>query len=279
MDPDLKYYILITIIAIIATSVIILITNKLVNYYLKRSEDKSESKTSVTLVKNIINFIIILSAVIILFFHIPELKTLGTGIFAGAGIFAVSIGFASQKAFSNLIGGVFILIFEPFKVSDRIEFKDGQRGIVEDITLRHTIIKNYENRRIIIPNSIISEETIINSSIQDKTIRKHILFSISYDSDVDKAIEIIMDETSKHPLFMDKRSEEEIANNEPPIIVRLVSLSNYSVDLKAYAWAKDNDDAFVMSTDLLKSVKKRFDAEGIEIPFPYQNIIIKKNEK
>ena len=103
------------------------------------------------------------------------MKSLGTALFAGAGILAVIVGFASQKAFANIISGIFILISKPFKMSDIIEFTDGKKGVVEEITLRHTIIKDYENRRIIIPNSIISEETIINSNIQDEKIRKHIV--------------------------------------------------------------------------------------------------------
>jgi small conductance mechanosensitive channel len=187
------------------------------------------------------------------------------------------VGFASQKAFSNIISGVFILIFKPFRISDIIEFSDGKMGEVEEITLRHTVIRNFENRRIIIPNSIISDETIVNSSINDEKIRKHIIFSISYDSDIDKAIEIIRDEAQKHPSCLDNRSEAAKERNEPVVIVRLIELADFSVNLKAYIWAASNDDAFFMSCDLLKSVKERFDKEGIEIPFPYRTIVYKKD--
>jgi small-conductance mechanosensitive channel len=202
---------------------------------------------------------------------------LGTALFAGAGILAVIVGFASQKAFSNIISGIFILIFKPFRISDIIEFKDGIKGVVEEITLRHTLIRDYENRRIVIPNSVISDDTIINSNIQDERIRKHIEFGISYDSNVDKAIDIIRDEAEKHPLLIDNRSAEDIAKNVPLVIVRLIALSDFSVNLKAYVWSKGNDDAFVIKCDLLKSVKERFDNEGIEIPFPYRTIVFKKD--
>jgi small conductance mechanosensitive channel len=137
------------------------------------------------------------------------------------------------------------LIFKPFKISDIIEFKDGQKGVIEEITLRHTIIKDYENKRIVIPNSIISEETIINSNISDERIRKHIVFSISYDSDIDNAMEIIRDEVIKHPLNIDNRTAKEKANKDPIVLVRVIAFSEFSVDLKVYAWTRSDNDAFV----------------------------------
>ncbi len=233
--------------------------------------------THFSFIKNSIGFVIYTSAIVYIFFHIPQLREMGKALFAGAGILAVVVGFASQKAFANIISGVFILMFRPFKIMDIIEFTSGQKGVVEEITLRHTIIKDYENRRIIIPNSIISEETIINSNIQDEKIRKHIVFSISYDSNIDKAIEIIRDEAENHPLILDNRNEEELKINEPIVRVRVVELGEFSVDLKAYVWSNGNDDAFTLKCDLLKSVKERFDREGIEIPFPYRTLVMKKD--
>lgn len=203
---------------------------------------------------------------------------MGTALFASAGILAVVIGFASQKAFSNIISGVFILIFKPFKIADVIAFKDGQKGTVEDITLRHTIIKDYENRRIIIPNSVISEETIINSNIQDEKIRKHLLFSISYSSDLNLAIDIIRTEIMQHRYTIDNRSKAEKLNNEEIVDVRVVELGEYAVILKAYVWTLGNDHAFDLQCDVFKSIKLVFDAQGIEIPFPYRNIIIKDEQ-
>ena len=171
------------------------------------------------------------------------------------------------------------MIFKPYKISDIIEFKDGRIGVVEEITMRHTLINDYENRRIIIPNSVISEETIINSNILDEKIRKHIVFSISYDSNVDKAMRIIQEEAQNHPFLIDNRNEEEKESDVPVVIVRVIALSDFSVDLKAYVWSKGNDDAFVLKCDLLKSVKQRFDKEGIEIPFPYRTVVYKNDLK
>ncbi len=268
-----NYYILI-IGTVVATILISSILRKLLNVFIKKYAAKLETDpTNFSFLKNSIGFIVYTAGLIFIFFKIPYLHSIGTGLFAGAGVIALVVGFASQKAFSNIIGGVFILLFKPFKIGDIIEIVGGKKGHVEEITLKHTIIKDYENRRIIIPNSIISEETIINSSIQDEAIRKHVIFSIAYHANIDLAIKIIQEEAAKHPLVIDNRSQTEVKENETMILVRVINLGDFSVDLKAYIWSIGNDNAFAVQCDLLKSVKERFDAEGIEIPYPYRNLV------
>jgi small-conductance mechanosensitive channel len=278
MNKETINYILLVVITLAVAVILSLILRKLLSIFIKKYAKRLRTDpTNFSFIKNSVGFIIYTAAIIFIFFKIPYLKSIGTALFAGAGILAVVFGFASQKAFSNIISGIFILIFKPFKISDIVEFTNGQKGVIEEITLRHTLIKDYENRRIIIPNSVISEETIINSNIQDKKIRKHVEFSISYDSNIDKAMDIIRDEAQNHPLLIDNRNKQEIENNTPCVIVRVISLSDFSVNLKAYIWANDNDNAFIIKCDLLKSVKERFDREGIEIPFPYRTVVYKKD--
>jgi len=149
--------------------------------------------------------------------------------------------------------------------------------VVEDITLRHTVLRTFENRRIIIPNSIISNEILENSNIVDEKVLKFFEIGISYDADLEKAMAIIKAEAMNHPDFMDNRSEEQIKNNDEPIKVRLISFGDFSLNLRAYIWVKDPSTAFNLGCDLNKSVKKRFDEEGIEIPFPYRTLVFKKN--
>lgn len=278
MNKETLGYILLVAITLTVATILSVLIRKLMGMFITRYAKRLKTDpTNFSFIRNSVGFLVYTSAFIFIFIKIPYLKSLGTALFAGAGILAVVVGFASQKAFANIISGVFILIFKPFKISDIIEFKDGQKGVVEEITLRHTLIKNYENRRIIIPNSIISDETIINSNIQDEHIRKHVEFSISYDSDIDKAIALIRDEAEKHPLLLDKRSAQEVAEGAPCVLVRVISLADFSVDLRAYVWTAGNDNAFSMKCDLLKSVKERFDKEGIEIPFPYRTLVYKKD--
>ncbi|MEZ5023503.1 MAG: mechanosensitive ion channel family protein [Chitinophagales bacterium] len=233
------------------------------------------NSTNFIFIKNSISFVLYTLAVIWIFMKIPYFKSLGNTLFAGAGVIAAIVGFASQKAFSNIIGGIFILIFKPFRVGDIIEISNNRKGIIEEITLRHTIIRDFEFRRVVIPNSVISEETIINSSITDDKIRKHIEFGIAYDANVDLAMDIIRTEIENHPLCIDNRTDEEIAAGEPKVLVRMISLGDFSVNLKAYAWASDNIQSFNLQCDVLYSIKKEFDKQGIEIPFPYRTLVFK----
>lgn len=280
MNHEVIQYVLLILITLAIAIIVSFILRKILNVFVAQYAQRlNADPTNFSFIKNSIGFIIYAIATIFIFLKIPYLKSLGTALFAGAGIVAVIVGFASQKAFANIISGIFILIFKPYRISDIIEFKDGSMGVVEDIPLRHTLINNYENRRIVIPNSVISEETIINSNIQDEKIRKHIVFSISYDSSIDKAMDIIRSEAENHPLFLDNRNEQEIEANDAAVAIRVVALSDYSVDLKAYIWTAGSDNAFVLMCDLLKSVKERFDKEGIEIPFPYRTIVYKKDLK
>lgn len=207
-------------------------------------------------------------------YSVPNLRTLAGSLLAGAGIAAVAIGFASQAALSNIVGGVFIIIFKPFRINDRLMIGT-HMGIVEDITLRHTVIRDFENRRIVIPNSIISEQVIVNADYTDENICKWVDIGITYDSDIDLAKKIMADEVLKHPLRVDARTEEMIAEGAPPVMVRVLALADSSVNIRAWAWAKNAADAFVLSCDLLESIKKRFDREGVEIAFPHRVLVTK----
>lgn len=221
--------------------------------------------------------VIFLFGIILAIYTIPFLKTFSISLMAGAGVLAIIIGFASQQAFSNIVSGIMIAIFKPIRVGDRIKIGPEVFGVVEDITLRHTVIRNFENKRLILPNSKISEETIENANYGDEKVCRYVDFGISYDSDIDKAMNIIRNEAEKHSLCFDNRKEKEKKEDVEMIDVRVVGFGDSSVNLRAWVWAKNPADAFKMGCDLNKSIKERFDREGIEIPFPYRTVVYKKD--
>jgi small-conductance mechanosensitive channel len=212
-------------------------------------------------------------------YTMPNFRALAGSLLAGAGIFAVAIGFAAQHALSNVVSGVFIVIFKPFRINDRLSIQTHQ-GVVEDITLRHTVIRNFENRRIIIPNSLISNEIIVNSDFADDKIVKWIDVGISYNSDIDVAKRIMMEEVLAHPMNLDPRTQEDIDNGVPEVVVRVINLMDSSVNIRAWAWSKDATNAFILSCDLLESIKKRFDIDpNVEIPYPHRTLYFRQDEK
>ncbi|MBD3259151.1 mechanosensitive ion channel [Candidatus Woesearchaeota archaeon] len=270
-----KYIIVLFILAV--TFVVERIFRFVLHRYIEKSSILLKvDKTQFTLMKHLLSAVIYIIGFAIAISTIPKLKTLSVSLFAGAGVLAIVVGFASQKTVSNLISGAFIAIFKPFRVGDMIKFKDTV-GIVEDINLRHTVIKNFENKRVVVPNAIISDTAIENYNIEDERLCRYVDFNISYDSDIDRAINIMSEEIVNHPEFIDTRSAQDKEAGKPPVLIKVVSFGDSSVNLRAWAWTKDPGAAFRLGTDLNKSIKERFDKEGVEIPFPYRTIVHKKN--
>lgn len=225
--------------------------------------------------KNAADFIIYLVAIIVIFRSIPSFRTVGTTLLTGAGVLAAIVGFASQSAFSNIISGFFLVIFKPFSVGDRVRIGQLYAGDVEDITLRHTVIKDFENRRIVIPNSVISNETIINSTLTDEKVCIFLEIPVGFAASLDKAMAIIREEAMKHPLCIDNRAPEDLTAGEPIVVVRAINFADFGVLLRGYVWAQDSGKGFQMKCDLNKSIKERFDKEGVELGYPAQILLNK----
>jgi small conductance mechanosensitive channel len=242
----------------------------------RRAADMHSDPTNYKFLGNALTSIIYTIGFIFAIREYPPLKSVAGSLLTGAGILAAIVGFASQQAFSNIVSGIFIVIFKPFRVNDRLKIKDIYMGVVEDITLRHTIIRDFENRRIVVPNTVIASEILINADYDDHKICKFIEIGIAFNSDIEKAKHIMADEIAKHPHYLDPRSELDKENGNPLVQVRVIRFTDFAVILRGWAWAVDNGKAFEMYCDLLESIKKRYDTEGIEIPFPH--FVIKSNE-
>ena len=272
----LDYTILIVIVLIVAIIILKTLRFFLGRFLKQSSEQLNVNPTRYYFLNNALSFIVFLIALIVILFSITELRQLGLTLFASAGIFAAVIGYASQAAFSNIVSGIFIVIFKPFRVGDTIKINNQYFGTVEDITLRHTIIRDIENKRFIIPNSVISKEVIHNYLITDEKVSNQLYFGIAYSSNIDKAMDIIREEAEKHPNFLDNRTEEEIAEGIPKTVIRVMEWAESSIQLRATIWSENPGKGFDLKCDLLKSVKEQFDAQGIEIPFPHRTVIVKK---
>lgn len=206
-------------------------------------------------------------------YTLPNLRAIANSLLAGAGILAVAVGFASQHALSNIISGVFIIIFKPFRVNDRLRFQSGLSGIVEDITLRHVVLRDFEHRRILIPNTVISDEVIVNSDFSGEELCRWVEPLITYDSDLLLARKIMQEEAEKHPLLLDWRSPEDITANAPLVRVRVIRLEDNGTRLRAYLWAQNDAQGFELSCDFMEAIKLRFDQEGIKLAMPHRVLI------
>ncbi|MFQ6041229.1 MAG: mechanosensitive ion channel family protein [Candidatus Poribacteria bacterium] len=195
---------------------------------------------------------------ILLLIILAALATFGiqtTSFVAVLGAAGFAIGFALQGSLSNFAAGVLILVFRPYKVGDYIEAA-GVAGAVKEIRLFNTVLATLDNIKIIVPNSKIYGDVIKNIWAYD-TRRVDLVFGISYDSPIQKAIEIIMN--------LIKEDDRILSDPEPMVAVS--ELADSSVNFVVRPWVK-SEDYWPVFFDLTRKVKESFDENGIEIPFP-----------
>lgn len=260
-------------------AVITIVTATSVHIWFKKSilrkiNDKQDP-TAFKFLRYIAVFLIYTIGVLIGLLAFPSLKGVAQTALGGAGVIALIAGVASQEALANLVGGVFIISFKPFKIGDIIKVTDAMVGTVVDITLRHTVLRNFENKMIVIPNAIINKEKLINYDLGELKICDRVEFAISYESDLVLAKKIMKEEAEAHPLILDNRSPIDILDGKPVVRTALISINDSTLTVRAWCWARNYNESFNLRCDLLESVKKRFDAEGIDLAYPHRTIVFK----
>ena len=187
------------------------------------------------------------------------LKVPMSSIVAVIGAAGLAIGLALQNSLSNLAGGFIILFSKPFKAGDYIE-TSGVSGTVESVGILYTRIITPDNKTVYIPNGTISASVISNYT-EKKLRRLDLEFSISYESDFDKARNLIRQTIN----------ESEIALKEPEPLVRMGRQDDSAIIIFTYVWV-DSSNYWELRYTLLENVKKQFDANGISIPFPQVDV-------
>jgi small conductance mechanosensitive channel len=198
---------------------------------------------------------------------IPVLHNLGTVLLTSAGVASVVIGLAAQNTLGNVIAGISLLLYRPFVVGDRVQVSaptGHEMGVVESITLGYTTLKTYDNRRVVVPNSAMASQVTINLTTKDPRVMAVVGIGIGYQADIGKARQILVDLAKAHPKV------QEVAD------CPVTELGNSSVILSLRAWCEDSVTALQVQYDIYEQAKNRFDQEGIEIPFPYTNVVLKK---
>ena len=183
-----------------------------------------------------------------------------TSFIAVLGAAGLAVGLALQGTLQNFAGGVMILLFKPYEVGHFIETQ-GYMGTVKEIQIFTTVLSTPDNRKVIIPNSPIATGSITNFSAMP-TRRIDFSFGIGYSDDIDK---------SKDILLKMAQTDERVLKEENPPEVMVEALADSSVNLKLRVWVK-SEDYWSLFFDVTEDVKKQFDAAGISIPFPQQDV-------
>jgi len=246
-------------------SILVLVIGKLLVKLILKLVKKSKlmQRAEKTVSQFLLNFIkiglyVILTVTVVAIMGIPMASVVAA--IASAG---VAIGLALQGSLSNLAGGIMILIFKPFRINDYVTAGD-ESGTVVDIGIFYTVLKTPDNRQIMIPNGLVMGDSITNVSVYD-TRRVDLSFGVAYGSNVEKVKAVLLDEAKKHALVM----------QDPEPFCRMIAQGDSSLDFALRVWTK-TEDYWKVNFDLLESINARFEAEGIEIPYPTMDVNVKK---
>jgi small conductance mechanosensitive channel len=231
---------------------------KVVHKALTRKEmDPTLIKFFTALVK-----IALITFVIIAAIHQAGIETMSfVAVLGGAGL---AIGLALQGSLSNFASGVMLIIFKPIKVGDYIE-GGGISGSVREIGIFVTVLTSPDNKIIYVPNSKLASDNIINYS-QSDTRRVDMVFGIGYGDDINKAKSTINEVLRENSNIL----------SDPAPTVKVLELADSSVNFAVRPWCK-TEHYWDVYFDITERIKKRFDAESIEIPFPQTDVHVHQN--
>ncbi len=245
-----------------ATMIVSKIAVGFVNLYQERIKDVLPKATLFSSLTKF--FILLLGGVVIL-------QTLGISIspiLAGLGVGGLAVALALQDTLSNLFAGIQVIVARQIKIGDYIRLETGEEGYVIDINWKNTTIREIKNNQIIIPNSKLSMSIIKNYYLPQKELVVIVEIGVSYDSDLEKVEKITIEEAKKLMLDMG------INDFEP--YIRYHTFSDFSINFNVILRAKEFAEQFIVKHELIKRLHKRYQTEGIEIPFPIRTVYLKK---
>ena len=223
-------------------------------------------RTRVKFISQLAQIIILIIAFFMYARSIPALSSLGNTGLASVGVLSVVAGLAAQNTLGNLIAGISLLLYRPFNVGDRLQVTAPtglETGEIESLSLGYTIIKTDDNRRVVIPNSIMASKTTINLTRDDARSICSVAVVISLDSDLDRARAILLEIASANP-------KAKKIDGCP-----VTHLDGSGVELTLSVWCDNSIIAGALKCDLLEAIKRRFSAGGIKIPVVERIITVK----
>jgi small conductance mechanosensitive channel len=185
---------------------------------------------------------------------VSALKRVAVGIFASAGVAGIALGFAAQTTMANLVSGVIIAFAQPIRLGDNVKI-DGEYGAVETIGLFYTNIRTWDNRRLVIPNKLLSDQTIRNYTIGDPRMPGIVVLRLDYGADVEVVRAVLLKEAQAHPLFL--------ADPEPS--VQVVDADEMGVSVRLMAWAPTQADAWTLAADVRESAVRTLAASTVPV--------------
>jgi MscS family membrane protein len=260
------------LLVVVLLFVVAYLVNNLIGGLLNWYKNDISGRTETTFDDMLIPFLQkIFSAVILVIAIIMALDQLDiveiTPLITGLGVAGIAVALAAQQFLSDFFGALSIMLDRPYRVGDRVKIGDIEKGDVTEIGLRSTRLKTMDNRIIIVPNAKVSKSKVINLSMPGTEVYLTIKVGVSYDADIDKATRIMEE--------IVRTTEGVIEEPQPKAFVK--ELGNFAVKLVIFPYINNYRQEWVVPDRIYRNVVKRFAAEGIEIPTPITNVLIKRD--
>jgi small-conductance mechanosensitive channel len=240
--------------------IIAVLLNRMMRLAVERALARGSSlhidRTRVKFISQLAQIIVYIVTFFIYAHLIPALSNLGNAGLASVGVLSVIAGLAAQNTLGNIIAGISLLLYRPFNVGDRLQVTAPtglETGEIESLSLGYTIIRTDDNRRVVIPNSIMAGQTTINLSRDDARSICSVCVVISLDSDLDSARAILLEIAGSNP-------KTQKIDGCP-----VTHLDGWGVELTLSVWCADSLIAGALKCELLEAARKRFAAGGIKL--------------
>lgn len=233
----------------------------------------SKRQIHIKFIKNFIQAALIIICLYSIGMQFEAFQTFSETLLMSSSLLVVVLGFAFQTSLEDFIAGILISIFKPFNIDDRVTLTEMNiSGYVENITIRHTIIRTFQNSRLIIPNSRMNKEIIDNTNIIETQQTNFMDVLITYDSDIDLAKKIMSKVICSHPNVVDTRTEEQKMNNEPQVTVYVRELADNGIALRSNVTTKNIDINFITCSEIRETLLKEFKKNNIEFAYPHLTV-------
>lgn len=242
---------------------------------------KRRRKGALPFFYRLINTVIVVISVLLVMMTITPLASLARTLLAGSGLLAVVIGIAAQASLSNVFSGISIGGSRLFLIGETIEVV-GQdiSGVVTEMNLRQTILRDLNNKYIIVPNAVLDKAVIRAVQRAEHSVVNHLTLGIGYNNDIDRAIRIMKDAVLAHRNFFDMRTPQQIEEGmQKDVDVTVTDLAASSVRLHAAVWSKDAATGYAMLSDLRRAIFIQYREENIRMPYAYGKALIRRAPK
>ncbi|QWK13047.1 MAG: mechanosensitive ion channel family protein [Aquificota bacterium] len=248
-----------------------LLTSRLVALLLRMYMNRyRQEMPAVSLVVQASKVLVLLVGVII---ALDKIGIAITPILTALGVGGLAVALALRDTLENLFAGFYVLASGQIKVGDYIRLEGGEEGFVEDITWRNTVIRQPSDNLIIVPNSKLSSSIVINFHKPDSELAVIVPVGVSYDSDLEK-VERITIEVAKE---VQKEVEGAVPDFEP--FIRYTAFGDFSINFNVILRAKDVPSQHILRHEFIKRLKRRYEEEGIKIPFPIREVYLRSLSK